>query len=63
MAIGSDGEIGKVFGTWGKLTPEQQREWFAFMRESWGDNLMAGYATLQHPPRGDDNRYTERLES
>ena len=47
MTIGTDGEIGTVFTTWGKKSPEQQQQWFDYMRSEWVP-LMNGYATLIH---------------
>lgn len=63
MAIGSNPEIGITFDLWKNMTPEQRREWFAYMRSEWGSDLLKDYGTLAFPPRGADNPYYERDES
>lgn len=47
MAIGSEGEIGTNFTTWGKMSQEDREAWFAYMDAEWNP-LMRGYATLVH---------------
>lgn len=54
MAIGSDPEIGKQFTVWGKMDESARQAWFDYIRTEWKDNLMAGYATLHYPVRGED---------
>jgi len=48
LAIGSDGEIGAVFTTWGKMSQRDRELWFEYMRENWHPNLHAGWAYLVH---------------
>jgi len=59
MAIGSNPEIGTNFTTWGKMTEEERQAWFQYMRDNWGEYLMAGYATLVH---NRDNPYYQEGE-
>lgn len=47
MAIGSQGEYGKVFGLWKDMDEQTRMEWFKYMEENWVP-LMKGYATLVH---------------
>jgi hypothetical protein len=56
MAIGSEGEIGTNFTTWGKMSQEDRKAWFAYMNAEWNP-LMRGYATLVH---NKDNRYYKK---
>ncbi len=51
MAIGSDPEVGVTFGKWGDLTEEQQQAWYEYIRNKWGDTILAGYATIVYPDR------------
>lgn len=46
MAIGSEPEAGKSFGSCRDFTMEDWEEWWAWMRANWYPNLLAGYATL-----------------
>lgn len=48
MAIGSEGEIGAVFTSWGKMSQRDRELWFQHMREDWNPNLHAGWAHLVH---------------
>ena len=56
MAIGSEGEIGANFTTWGKMSQEDREAWFAYMDAEWKP-LMRGYATLVH---NKDNRFYKK---
>lgn len=51
MAIGSEGEIGVKFKSWGQKTPEERDEWSSTFRDRFGDNLLKGYAILAYPKR------------
>lgn len=54
MAIGSAPEVGVVFSVWGQMDQASRDAWFQYMRDNYSDNLLAGYATIHYPPRGDD---------
>ena len=52
MTIGSDPEIGVVFTTWGKMSPESQQKWFDTLKKRVeSGNLLAGYAEIVYPTR------------
>jgi hypothetical protein len=51
MAIGSGAEIGVIFGRWGDMSDEQRDLWCATFRDSFGDDLMRGYASVHYPRR------------
>lgn len=48
MAIGSQPAIGENFKSCKDYTIEDWEKWWAWMRENWHPNLMAGYAVLVH---------------
>jgi hypothetical protein len=48
MAIGSGAEIGVEFRSAGKMSMQDWEQWWAYMRDNWGEYLMSGYATLVH---------------
>lgn len=48
MAIGSHPEIGVNFGMLKDMTEDEIDAWWAYMEKYWGENLLAGYATLVH---------------
>lgn len=56
MAIGSEAEIGAVFGTYfkkdeyGWITAESMRGFYEEWRGVVGDDLQGGWATLQYAP-------------
>ena len=57
MAIGSDGEIGVVFTSWGKMTPRDQQIWFDQLRDKVErGNLLEGHATIGYPKRKKDGK-------
>lgn len=58
MAIGSEGEIGTNFTTWGKMSQEDREAWFDYMNAEWKP-LMKGYATLVHDKT--NNPYYARM--
>lgn len=58
MAIGSEGEIGTNFTTWGKMSQEDREAWFDYMNAEWKP-LMKGYATLVHDKT--NNPYYTRM--
>lgn len=46
MAIGSSPEIGTKFTTWGQMDALARREWHRHMQETWGPDLVGGYAKI-----------------
>lgn len=55
MAIGSGAEIGIRFGQWADMTETERDLWCATFRERFGNDLLRGYATLNHPKRKGDS--------
>ncbi len=49
MAIGSDGEIGVRFVSWGEMDEVSRAAWFEFMVEVVGADLVGGYGRLCWP--------------
>jgi len=47
LAIGSAPEIGLVFHSFGELPPDKQQLWFDRIREGYGPDGLAGYASVQ----------------
>lgn len=46
MAIGSDPEIGVTFTRWGEMSEEKRAEWFKYMKDFYGPDLMGGYGRV-----------------
>lgn len=46
MAIGSDPEIGVAFTRWGDMSEDAKKKWFLHMQETYGSDLMGGYARV-----------------
>lgn len=59
MAIGSGAEIGKEFKSCKDFTMEDWESWWKWMRENWGGQLQAGYATLIH---NKNNRFYTKVD-
>lgn len=55
MAIGNGAEIGIRFGQWADMTETERDLWCATFRERFGNDLLRGYATLNHPKRKGDS--------
>lgn len=61
MAIGSAPEIGMTFGTWGKMTAEQQTVWFQHMNTIFGTDLLGGYGQLVYPDPAKRKEYLDAI--
>lgn len=48
VAIGSTPEVGAEFKLCRDFTMADWENWWAYMRENWGEYLQTGYATLVH---------------